>query len=148
MNTDKPVRWRVNTLRLKWPKTELTNLRSKTTREERPPSSCSKLNREKTVSKHILSNTSNSTNSGMRTSSRPSKRTPKPLLSLKIDKPRKSRTTDKFLTRPSHSPSSIQLISLTSRRSKLNLPSKKTTLPPIKSSMSATRWKLNKETNI
>jgi len=61
-----------------------------------------RIHKERNVSKLISSNTRSSMSNGIKTFSRPKKKMLKPLVSLKIDTPKKLSRTDRFLKRSFH----------------------------------------------
>ena len=99
---DTLVKLRANTLKPKWPKTELLSWKLKITTEDTRSSFSIRPSREKNVSRPTSSNTRNSISNGMRTCSKPRKRTPRPLVSSKTDTPKRLRRTDRFWRRNCH----------------------------------------------
>ena len=123
--TDTHVRLKANMSRLKWPKTELLNSRARTSIEDTRNSSSTRPSKERNVSKLTSNNIKNSTNNGMRISSKPKRKMLKPSVSWKIDTLKRSKRTDRFWRRSFHWHSNSALSSSTFRRSNQTWPNRR-----------------------
>jgi len=126
MSIDITVRLKASMSKLRWLKKDLRNSNSNIMSKNFRNWFSTKLSKKRSVSKLIFNNINSSTSNGMRTFSKPSKKTPKPLDPLKIDTPKKSSKTDKFLTRSFHWLSNLVPNYLISKRCKLTWLNKRT----------------------
>lgn len=130
--TEEPVSMSKNMLRLRWPKTESRSLSIKTTIAVTRSWFSTRLNKERSVNKHILSSTKSSISSGTRIFSTPKRRMLKLLESWKIDTPSKLKKTAKCSRKNCLLLSNSLRSSSTSRKFKKASLSKRNTLRPIK----------------
>ena len=130
--TEEPVSMSRNMSRLRWPRTESQSLSIKTTIAVTRSWSSTRLNKERSVNKHILSSTKSSISSGTRIFSTPKRRTLKLLESSRIDTPNKLKKTAKFSRKNFLLLSNSLLSYWTSRKFKKASLSKRNTPRPIK----------------
>ena len=130
--TEEPVSMSRNMWRLRWPRTELQSLSIKTTIAVTRSWFSTRLNKERSVNKHILSSTRSSISSGTRIFSTLKRKTLRLSENSRIDIPNKLKKTAKFSRKNCLLLSNSLLSSSTSRKFKKASLSKRNTPRPIK----------------
>lgn len=134
-------------MRLKWLKRDWRSSNTNTTSKSCKNLFSTRPSKRRSANKLTSNSTSNSTSNGTRTFSRPNKRMPKLLAPLKIDTPKKSNRTDKFLKKSCLSNSNTAASSSISNRCKLVWPSKRIIKKPTKCKCSAKNSKRTSKKN-